>query len=88
MILHTVNKPEVFSRCARIAKPGDIIVLIEDGIYTPREQLPEAGANIKAVTDDVRARGFAEHLGEAVEQISHRGLVRLSVAAEHICNWF
>lgn len=67
-VLHTVNKPATASAipaCLRLIRPGDALLLIEDGVYAAvdnpqnRELWQALPADIRChvLENDIRARG-------------------------------
>ena len=92
--LHTVNKSPFernsLTSCLGHCKPGDAVLLIEDGVVGARKggvyaaRLSEAGKQCKifALGPDVAARGLKpEDLDPAVQVVDYSGFVDL--AAEH-----
>jgi len=79
-ILHTVNKSpfekSTFKSCIDHAKPGDAVLLIEDGVYAATKGTAAQGLidtrngdlAVYALGADLEARGIAE--GSVVEGVS------------------
>lgn len=89
MILHTVNKSyfshQCFSQALEYASAGDIILLIEEGVYNAlpkaldqcQARLEHKPLRIIALTEDLKARGLVEQIADAIEQTDYQGLVDL-----------
>ncbi len=89
MILHSINKTAALEQCARVLKPGDAVVLLEDGVYlllTPKT-FADAGVSWFAIAADVALRGLQNQVPEGVRLIDYRQFVELTVEAEKTCNW-
>lgn len=88
--LHTVNKSPfetgALLSCLNHCKPGDAVILIEDGVYGGLEASSIAG-RIRAAADvavfalegDIKARGIAGKLMPEVEIVGYEGFVDLVV---------
>jgi tRNA 2-thiouridine synthesizing protein B len=87
-MLHTVNKSpfanSALESCLRFIRAGDVILLLEDGVYaagsgTSRSHLIEAALEtnpVFAIQADVKARGL-DKLIEGVQLASYDDFVRL-----------
>jgi tRNA 2-thiouridine synthesizing protein B len=87
-MLHTVNKSpfqnSALENCLRVAQPGDVILLLEDGVYgattgTARSSLIEKAVKrhpVYAIEADLKARGL-NHLIEEVRVASYADFVDL-----------
>lgn len=95
MILHTVNKSpftsECLASCLRFAAPGDVILLLEDGVYAASRGadcgLEQHTHVIYAIAADVKARGLDERLRDDVEMIGYEAFVALCTRFDVIKNW-
>jgi tRNA 2-thiouridine synthesizing protein B len=75
-MLHTVNKSPFqnssLENCLRVAQPGDVILLLEDGVYaasagTDKSSLIEQAVKrhtVYAIEADLKARGLANLVKE------------------------
>jgi len=92
-MLHIVNKSHTqtnaLASCLRLAKPGQALLLIEDGIYAATAA-GAAGSGIAeaikqlavyALLPDVQARGMDGKLVDGVTAVGYDGFVDL--VAEH-----
>jgi tRNA 2-thiouridine synthesizing protein B len=92
-MLHIVNKSHTqtnaLASCLRLARPGQALLLIEDGIYAATAG-GAAGSGIHeaikqlavyALLPDVQARGMAGKLVDGVTAVGYDGFVDL--VAEH-----
>ncbi|NNK65370.1 MAG: sulfurtransferase complex subunit TusB [Rhodobacteraceae bacterium] len=97
--LHTVNKSPfetgALLSCLNHCKPGDAVVLIEDGVYgaldasTVAEPVRVAAtdAAIFALDGDVKARGIAGRMMGEVEIVDYEGFVDLVVNYDRTQAW-
>lgn len=98
--LHTVNKSpfatQALLSCLNHAKPGDGVLLIEDGVYggTGGTGLSEIVSELaKAVTlyvlaPDATARGIAtERLIDGIEAVDYTGFVELVAKHDRTQAW-
>ena len=85
MILHTVNKQEAMYRCRAFAGEGDVVVLLEDGVYLA---CTDQGLRCVAIADDIRARGLSTKVAEKIELIDQSRFVELCVEADKVCAWW
>lgn len=89
-ILHTVNKSPfektTLESCLRHAKPGDAILLIEDGVIaamkgtamSERIAARNAGLSLYALGPDLAARGITGTLmNETIKVVDYSGFVDL-----------
>ncbi len=98
-MLHTVNKSplerDAFDSCLRHALAGDVIVLIEDGVYgavagttfAPRLQQALARLNVYALSPDVDARGLRAKIQTGVVLVDYSGFVDLVVQHSPVMAW-
>lgn len=96
--LHTVNKPprsgSALAECLRAARPGDAVLLIEDGVYaaaTGSDALPRIqadGLRLYALRADIAARGLERHLADGVELVDDAGFVGLCCEYRTVCSWY
>ena len=99
--LHTVNKhslnSDLLSSCLRVARSGDCILLIEDGIYNVRTLSDVAagqGCELSelqccVLRDDLTARGLDESaLPDFIAAVDHAGFVALACAHRQSVHWF
>ncbi len=99
--LHTVNKhslnSDLLTSCLRVARGGDCILLIEDGIYNVRtlEDLAArqgcelSGLQCCVLHDDLTARGLAEKdLPDFISAVDQAGFVALACAHRQSVHWF
>ena len=98
--LHTVNKSPFTNgsllSCLKHCKPGDAILLIEDGVYGALKGSTVADAvneNLRDVTifllgGDVRARGIkAEKILSEARTVEYDGYVDLVVEHDRTQSW-
>ena len=89
-MLHLINKSpferNAFDSCLRLAKPGDSILLIEDGVYAALADAAYAEAITSSMEDisfhvlgaDVAARGLSDApLVEGISTVDYEGFVDL-----------
>lgn len=94
-MLHTINKSPFESdslvTCLRFAQPGDVILLIEDGVYAAKAKtkyeplIKEASKDVKffALCADLDARGMKDLIID-ISCVNYEGFVDLVV--EHQVN--
>ena len=96
-ILHTVNQSPfaspVLENCLRIYRPGDALLLLEDGVYGALQNQPLATAvselNCYVLQQDLNARGLSElPLIEKIKQIGYKGFVQLSIEHASVQSWY
>jgi tRNA 2-thiouridine synthesizing protein B len=98
--LHTVNKSpyerNALKSCLDHALAGDVILLIEDGVFGARKGGAFASALIAAKTNckiyalgpDLAARGIvAGQVQEGIETVDYAGFVDLAAGATRVCAW-
>ncbi len=101
MILHTVNKSPfqqtTLSSCLRLLVPGDVLLLIEDGVYGATvghsqeavvNKLAELNIRVYALEGDILARGLTGHLLSTVSLATFDEFVALSVIADNVHSWY
>ncbi len=101
MILHTVNKSPfqqtTLDSCLRLIAPGDLLLLIEDGVYGataghPQEavvnKLAERNIRVYALESDILARGLNSRVLSAVSLATFDDFVTLSVTADKVHSWY
>jgi len=98
-MLHIVNKSPFQTRtldtCLRMAKPGNALLLIEDGIYAAtvgsatEERVRQACATLKvyALQPDMDARGVTAKLIDGVTLVDYAGFVDLTVEHSTSHSW-
>lgn len=86
--LHIVSKPssssDALERCLSCSQPGDVVLLIEDGVYSDTSQLDNKVTFLR-LAEDCRARGVNISLESAVD---YSGFVELVAAHSQSCSWF
>ena len=100
MTLHTVSKSPLTNNalesCFRICRPGDSILLLEDGVYAACANIGEGCVlsgmhlvdKIYVLSEDVDARGIAKLLLPEVESVDYKGFVELTCVHEKTISWF
>lgn len=90
-MLHIVNKSPALTRslesCVRLSRPGQSLLLIEDGIYAATRADALAGLKhlkVYVLQPDVEARGMKGRIVEGVAAVDYAGFVDL--VAEHSSN--
>jgi tRNA 2-thiouridine synthesizing protein B len=98
-MLHTVNKSpferSALDDCLRYAKPGSVVLLIEDGVYaamrgtahTARVTQALSSVQIVALRADVEARGIQDKLLKDVALVDYGGFVDLVVEHAPVMAW-
>lgn len=91
--LHTVNKSafgsEALASCLHVARSGDAILLLEDGVYNAVDVPAPVGIRIYALQEDLQARGIAaEQLPSHVEPIAYKDFVALVCTHRRTVSWF
>lgn len=88
-MLHIVNKTAALAGCLRMARPGDALLLVEDGVFAATT-VPAAASGLAAAAGtlaihvlqpDAAARGMAGRLIDGVRPVDYAGFVDL--VAEH-----
>jgi len=82
--LHIVNRPCALASCLEVAADADTILLIEDGVYAAAVT---PGRTMRALRDDVLARGLAERLAADVELADYDDFVGLVERHQPIVSW-
>jgi tRNA 2-thiouridine synthesizing protein B len=92
-MLHIVNKSPFektsLDTCLRLARPGSVLLLIEDAVYAAARgsaaetRIRQAAKTLKvyALSPDLEARGIRDKAIDGVELIDYGGFVDL--VAEH-----
>lgn len=107
MILHTVNKSPFASQCLvdclRCVTSGDVVLLIEDGVYGSTCLRPATLTPLqKSITDlaatevrfcilspDFEARGLDhKSLLTGLEIVDYDGFVDLAAQADKVISWY
>lgn len=99
-MLHTINKSPFeknsLESCLRLAKEGDDILLIEDGVYAATRGTSLAGTveaalnkhSVYALGPDLDSRGVdAARLLEGIEVVDYPGFVDLTVKNDKVQSW-
>ena len=84
MIVHTINKPDIWPSCSELFTQDDELVLLEDGVYLALDKVSKACA----IQADVEARGLVDRLPDSIRLIDYPDFVRLCTQAEKVCVWF
>ena len=94
--LHLVNRAasssDALQRCLSLSLPGDVVLLIEDGVYGA---LPEVFAildrdpavTVQALLADVEARGLQRRLANQIDVIDYAGFVELTEQNNPVVSW-
>lgn len=86
--LHIVSKPsgssDALKRCLSSTDSGDIVLLIEDGVYSDTSQLDNDVVFLR-LTEDCQARGINT---EEEGCVDYNGFVRLVSEHPKSCSWF
>ena len=98
--LHTVNKSpfqtQTLISCLGHAKPGDSVLMIEDGVYgamsgsSMSEVVAGMGANVKlfVLGADVAARGIdAGRVAEGITSVGYDEFVDMAASCDRVQNW-
>ncbi len=93
MILHTINQsPFTHHRaddCLAFCRPGDHVVLLENGIYCLQHKilaaLISAGVTVSVIEADTKARGISPDSQAAL--IDYDDFVSLCVTADKVVSW-
>jgi len=97
-MLHTVNKSpyerNTLESCLNHVKEGDVVLLIEDGVYAALKGGRAAdvlssvnGVKICALSADVKARGLDGRLVDGVEVVDYAGFVDLVEQTDKTQAW-
>ncbi len=96
MALHLINaQPDAlaaYQHCCLSLAEGDVILLLEDGVYAA---LPAYSSRFRelpaetlfALQPDVEARGITALLSNTVKQVDDAGFVALCCAHEKVISW-
>jgi tRNA 2-thiouridine synthesizing protein B len=98
--LHTVNKSAYernsLNGCLEHTLPGDVVLLIEDGVLSalkggsiaPTLTAAKANCKIYALGPDLAARGIvAGQVMDGIETVDYAGFVDLAAGADRVCAW-
>lgn len=95
-ILHVVNKSPYernsLNTCVGYCQPGDVILLIEDGVYGAMRGGQAAarlqGLEVAALGPDLAARGIGtDRLIDGIKVVDYNGFVDLTVAKDKVQSW-
>ena len=98
-MLHTVNKSpferNTLDSCLRLAKPGSVVLLIEDGVYgalkgtkmTDQVKTAMKSTPVYALWPDIEARGMQERVIEGIKLIDYAGFVELATQHNTVQAW-
>lgn len=99
-MLHIVNKSPLegnaLDACLRVAKPGSVILLIEDGVYATAKEIAVEDRmrraldrfSVYALGPDLDARGIARaRLIDGVGVVDYGGFVDLAVRHHPVQSW-
>ncbi len=91
MILHIVSKSpfshDALQRCLAVLTPGDMLLLIEDGVLahaSPTPLLPADGNAVFTLSADAAARGISL----PANAVDYAGFVDLVARADKSVSWF
>ena len=94
LVNHSPERSDAFVACRTVLRPGDGLLLLEDGVLgatrTALEGLEPpipAGIELLVLDADVRARGLAERLHERCRRVDHAGFVAACVAHDRVLSW-
>ncbi len=94
-MLHIVNKPPhsaALRDCLRLCRRDDVVLLIEDGVYAALgdagRQLLAATPNVRALREDLEARGVAARVDAGIGIVDYAGFVQLCCDHQPIQSWF
>lgn len=91
VINHSPSASDGLSTCLRIRAEGDVILLIEDGVYAAlahTETARSLAGTASALLADVQARGLTDRLGEAIGIVDDAGFVELCIRCDRVMSWF
>ncbi len=97
-ILHTVNKSPFqkndLDACLARANDGDVVLLIEDGVYgaiagtSAAKSISSASVNVCALGADLAARGIADgKIAEGVKVVGYDDFVDLAAEHQAVNSW-
>ena len=85
--LHTLSHPRFLETCLSLIRPGDALLLIEDGVYLlGSHKLPD-NIPLHALIDDARTRGLQARLESFVTPVDFPGFVTLVCQYDKLVNW-
>ena len=92
--LHIINKQlpaQGLSACLRVLRPGDAILLIEDGVYLcatkPIAALPDT-VHCHVLQEDLQARGLALPVAaDNCQMVNYTGFVTLVCSHSRSLGW-
>jgi tRNA 2-thiouridine synthesizing protein B len=97
MVLHTLSRPPThaaFEDCLRLLAPGDIVLLLADGVYAALagtsavKALAERGVELHVLASDAEAAGVAGRLAPEVTPVDYDGFVQLSERCSRQQAWY
>ena len=80
MILHVINQR--LHSAPELVAPGDVIVLIENGVYN---QFGDVALDVYAIAADCDARGVM--CAESTKKISYEEFVDLCTRVDKVVSW-
>jgi tRNA 2-thiouridine synthesizing protein B len=98
-MLHIVNKSPLekssLETCLRLARPGSVLLLIEDAVYAAtagnaaEAKLRAAAKTIKvcALAPDLEARGMRDKVIDGIELVDYGGFVDLVAEHKAVQSW-
>ena len=81
-VLHIVNSPDALQRCLSVYGDGDVVMLIEDGVYSA---LAPISASVMVLDQDAAARGVADQV--VAPLCSYADFVALTVEHHPLVSW-
>ena len=101
-MLHTINQSpydnNIIPRCLRVAADGDVIIFIEDGVYSALNQQPYSTDlqqaietkhhQIYALLPDLQARGITDNLATLIQLINYDEFVDLAATHHPMQAWY
>ncbi len=99
-MLHTVNKSpfsaDSLSLCLEYAREGDVVLLLEDGVYAAMKgsnsealmQSALANNTVVAIGPDLKTRGIvAEKMIQGIQIVGYDGFVDLVANNDKVQSW-
>lgn len=98
-MLHIISRSpftsDALTSCLRLAQPGSVILLIEDGVLAAIKNskisavITEAAAryDVYALQADLEARGIKENVVADIQLVDYAGFVDLVAQHNPIQNW-
>ncbi len=99
-MLHLINKSPTdrnsLESCLRLAKPGNSVLLLEDGVYAavkgtsvePRIKTALDSVKVYVLGPDLNARGFSdERVIEGISVVDYAGFVDLAAENAKVQAW-